>query len=84
MRYKLPLLAIALTYFLVSSAASQASPARTFGRVSAGYYFTCGVKTDGTLACWGANPNGETTPAVGTFTQVTTGWYHGCALKADG
>ncbi len=28
-------------------------PAGTFSQVSAGGYHTCGLKTDGTLACWG-------------------------------
>ena len=34
-------------------------PAGTFTEVSAGDYHTCGVKTDGTVACWGDNDDGQ-------------------------
>ena len=53
--------------------------------ISAGAYHTCGVKTDGTLACWGRSRTyGQATPPAGTFTQVTTGWWHTCGVKSDG
>ena len=48
-------------------------PAGTFTQVSAGMYHTCGVRTDGTLACWGNNNSGQATPPGGTFTQVSAG-----------
>ena len=41
--------------------------------VTAGIYHTCGLKTDGTLACWGDNSDGQSTPPAGTFTQVAGG-----------
>ena len=41
--------------------------------MSAGFEHTCGVKTDGTLACWGDNSQGRASPPTGTFTQVTAG-----------
>src|SRR5205085_10727557 len=37
-------------------------PAGTFTQVSAGYIHTCGVNTDGTVACWGYNGSGQSTP----------------------
>ena len=42
------------------------------------------MKTDGTLACWGYNGNGQATPPAGTFSQVDAGGYHTCGVKADG
>ncbi|KAF0219538.1 MAG: hypothetical protein FD174_1998 [Geobacteraceae bacterium] len=44
----------------------------------------CGVKSDGSVACWGDNGSGESTPPTGTFTQVSAGGYHNCGVKNDG
>jgi hypothetical protein len=62
MRYKLLFLAIALACFLISPMGKEASAAGTFTQVSAGHYHTCGLKTDGTLACWGDNSYGQASP----------------------
>ncbi len=35
---------------------------------AAGDFHTCGLKTDGTLACWGNDPDGQTDAPGGTFT----------------
>jgi hypothetical protein len=42
------------------------------------------VKTNGTLACWGDNSYGQSTPPAGTFTQVAAGASHTCGVKTDG
>ncbi len=59
-------------------------PAGTFTAVSAGLYHTCGVRTNGTLACWGYNAYGQATPPPGTFTAVSAGNAHTCALRTNG
>jgi len=41
----------------------------------------CGVKTDGTLACWW---DGYMSPPSGTFSLVSTGSNFACGLKTDG
>jgi alpha-tubulin suppressor-like RCC1 family protein len=64
---------------------------------SAGGVHTCGVKTDGTLWCWGRNEFGQlgdgTTVDKNTPTQVGTGtnwgsifagFDHTCGIKTDG
>jgi alpha-tubulin suppressor-like RCC1 family protein len=58
--------------------------ALAFASVSAGYQVACGLRTDGTIACWGDNYFGETTPPAGTFTSVSAGVYFACGLRADG
>ncbi|HCP61715.1 MAG TPA: hypothetical protein DIU14_04485, partial [Actinobacteria bacterium] len=44
-------------------------PSGSFSSVSAGRYHTCGVKTDGTVACWGDDTSGQATPPSGSFTR---------------
>ena len=66
-------------------------PAGKFQSVSAGYYHTCGLKTDGTVGCWGSNHDfrgarhyGQATPPEGTFKSISAGHYHTCAVTTDG
>jgi Regulator of chromosome condensation (RCC1) repeat len=63
-------------------AAPQAFAA--YKQITAGYYHTCGLKTDGSAICWGWNNYGQTTVPAGTFTQLSAGGYHTCGLKSDG
>jgi alpha-tubulin suppressor-like RCC1 family protein len=84
--------------------AQTASPvvpfAESTGRkaaVSTGDGFTCALKTDGTLWCWGYNDNGELgdgtvghryhpiqVPGLGnSVTALSSGAGHSCALKND-
>ena len=59
-------------------------PAGTFSQVSAGGQHTCGLETDATLACWGANGFGQAAPPAGTFNRVSAGYEHTCALRTSG
>ena len=52
--------------------------------VSAGYDHTCGVRSDGSVACWGSNEDGEATPPAGSFDSVSAGGAHTCGLRSDG
>jgi alpha-tubulin suppressor-like RCC1 family protein len=44
-------------------------------------YHSCGLKTDGTVVCWGWN---QALPPAGTFASVSAGMYHSCGVKTDG
>ena len=57
--------------------------ATTEASISAGWGHTCGLKQDGTVACWGINSSGEATPPAGQFASVSTGGFHNCGLKQD-
>ena len=48
----------------------------------AGGFHTCGVRTDGSVECWGSNEDvggnevGQATPPSGEFASVSAGWVH--------
>jgi hypothetical protein len=54
-----------------------------FMQISAGEKHTCAVASDGIVVCWGANPEGQSTPPAGAFAQVSAGMYVTCGLRAD-
>ena len=63
---------------------SAAAVARAgFTELSTGGDHACGLRTDGTLTCWGSDQFGQATPPTGSFTQVSSGVYHSCGLRAD-
>ena len=57
-------------------------PGGSFAQFGVGNGYHCGMRTDGTLTCWGNV--GTLTPPAGTYNQLAVGWFHGCARKADG
>lgn len=73
-------------------------PAGTFTQVAAGNSHSCGLKSDGEVACWGSNSVGEATPppardlqtgsgkipAPRVFTQISAGGSHNCGVRSDG
>ena len=69
-------------------------PTGSFGDICAGYRHSCGVRTDGTLACWGlgtkigdcvnAGECGQAAPPGGKFVEVDCGLSHTCGIKEDG
>ena len=56
----------------------------TFSSVSAGQEHTCGLKTDGSVACWGDNEDGQTTPPEGRHISVSAGFSQTCGVRTDG
>ncbi|MDE0168829.1 MAG: S8 family serine peptidase [bacterium] len=56
----------------------------TAGVISAGWVHSCGVRTDGTVECWGNNAEGQATAPAGSFTQVSAAAQHSCGVRTDG
>ena len=69
---------------VAATATAEDDGSAVFTAVSAGGVHTCGLRTDGTVACWGSNPSGAATPPDGTFTQVSAGGGYTCGLRTDG
>ncbi len=63
----------------------QASGAAPGVKMDSGGNFDCAIKSDGTLACFGAlNGRGQQNAPAGTYTDVSAGDEHACAVKTDG
>jgi alpha-tubulin suppressor-like RCC1 family protein len=68
-------------------------PPGVFGQVDVSFRHACGVRTDGTLACWGFGTVDECVPETGScrqslpppgvFGEVATGLNHSCAMTAE-
>ena len=53
--------------------------------VTAGSEHSCGLRTDGTITCWGWNYSGQATAPAGQYTAVTAGGgWHSCGLRTNG
>ena len=59
-------------------------PSGTFVSISARLSHTCGVRTDGSVACWGQDLFGEATPPSGEFSSVSAGGFHTCGVRTGG
>jgi Tfp pilus assembly protein PilW len=53
-------------------------------QVAAGGAYSCGLRTDGAVVCWGVDSRGQASPPAETFTQVAAGALFTCGLKTDG
>ena len=56
---------------------------RPFQAVAAGGAYTCGIRADGTITCWGWNVSGQTKAPNGRFRAITAGRQHSCGLRTD-
>ena len=73
-----------LTRRAVEGLAHDRSANSGFTSISTGNNHVCGLRDNGTIACWGVDTEGNTTPPEGTFTAVATGGVITCALHQDG
>ncbi|WP_420445445.1 hypothetical protein [Candidatus Poriferisodalis sp.] len=56
-----------------------------FTSVSVGSGFSCGLRTEGTIDCWGSDWHGQISSVPeGKFTQLDAGITHACALRTNG
>jgi alpha-tubulin suppressor-like RCC1 family protein len=61
------------------------APSGAYEQVSMGKSgYTCGLKTDGSISCWGGETASGTSPPGGSFTQVSAGYNFACALDKGG
>ena len=75
---------LAPTTELTNGQADAGSTPGDLASVSAGFDHTCGVRTNGAVACWGNDHGGQASPPDGVFFAVSAGWAHSCGVKTDG
>ena len=67
-----------------SGAGQSKPPSGTFQQVAAGWYHTCGLRTNGTVVCWGDDSDKPPlNPPSGTFKQVSSHYNHTCGIRTD-
>lgn len=52
--------------------------------LAAGTSHACAVRSDGGVACWGKNYDGQATPPAGTFIALGAGGDHSCGIRGNG
>ena len=52
--------------------------------MSAGPWHTCGVRSNGSVACWGSNQFGQATPPAGSFVSVNVEALYTCGVRSNG
>ena len=55
-----------------------------FLEVGAGHSFSCGLKTDGGVQCWGGGSGMTNVPTETDFVSLTVGFHHACPLDSSG
>ena len=45
--------------------------------------FSCALRIDESIACWGSNQDGQTDAPDGQYTAIATGGAHSCAIRTD-
>jgi hypothetical protein len=61
----------------------QAIKTGRFSSLTAASGYACGIRTDGTAACWGSVPGGASVPEV-PFAVVAAGAKHTCKINTQG
>ena len=55
----------------------------SFTTIAAGDSHTCGLRSDGTVVCWGQNGQGQADPVEGKYIALAAGGQHTCTIGAD-
>lgn len=65
--------------------ALQLSPISDAGFVAltAGWDYSCGLRGNGAITCWGADSYGQAEAPAGRFVAVSARYYHSCGVRAN-
>ena len=54
-----------------------------FTAITAGDSYSCGIRTNGSVTCWGYNRKGQTDAPYRQLTAITTGYSHTCGIRTN-
>ena len=66
------------------SAPAVAVDQSRFVAITSGARHACGLRADGTVACWGHNGSGRAEAPAGRFSSVQAGEWFTCGLRVEG
>ena len=69
---------------VVAVVVSRGEPEGDWTDVAVGSAHACGLRADGTVACWGANHNGQAEAPDGTFSAIDAAGDASCGLRTSG
>ena len=53
------------------------------GTIASGRFFSCAIRTDQTITCWGNNDYGQTDAPAGQYAAIAASNWHLCAIRTD-
>lgn len=56
----------------------------TLATISAGYYHSCGIRSDGAATCWAGNGDGQSDVPSVAVTAISAGFDYSCGVGSDG
>lgn len=60
------------------------TPEGTFISVTVGHGFSCGIRPQGSVVCWGDDSAGQLQAPTGSFVTIAAGSGHSCGIRVDG
>jgi hypothetical protein len=59
-------------------------PGGGFGTIKDECLYSCGLRPNGSVSCWGCGMCGQTSPPPGRYKQISARWHNVCGLRDDG
>ena len=82
---RFPFIALPLGILLIALSTACGGSTMPFVEVAAGGVHTCGLRSDGSVDCWGSNEFGQLkAPKDERFSTIIAGSVHACGLREDG
>ena len=75
---------LASSTLILTAPQTTAEPTGQYSAVTAGSNHSCGLRTNGTITCWGRNDDGQLNAPDGQYSAVAAGTDYACGVRTDG